>query len=161
MAKLHFVRKARKSYKRWGIRKGQSYWFWYKMGAGRFSGKICSTSRPPRSAYLTSSPYTGAMMDLEDRFNGIDPEEGALEVSSVLEDLASEVRDLGSECGDKVDGMSSAFPNGCPTLELLQARVDACEALARALDDAAGVLDGESTREDVEAALAGIDWTYE
>lgn len=168
MAKLHFVKRAAKTYRGTGIKKGQMYWWWQKMrprGAGpKVRGTIFrSPVKPPRSAYATTSPFLGAMMDLEDRFPNC-------ESASDVEEIATEVRALGDDCQEKIDSVSQSFRNGCPTADLLQSRIDSCNSIADELDRIAsevdeilsnGENDPEKAVDSVEELLGSISWEYE
>jgi capsule polysaccharide export protein KpsE/RkpR len=158
MAKLHFVRKARRAYRKEGIRKDQPYWWWYgpkprKHGRG---ATIRCNHKPRRSVYMTSSEYLKRMMDLEDDCGLIDSENGA----EGLEIISGEVRELGEECQSKLDSVQSRFPNGCPSAETLQSRVEQCESIASELERAANEISEESTEEEIKDIIGGVEWSY-
>lgn len=98
MTTLHFVKKARKANKAYGIKKGDSY-YWWQFAFGR---KQCSKTQPKRSQYMTQSSTLGAIYDLEDqlekmKLDDINPD--------CLEDIKMEVENLRDECESNRDNM--------------------------------------------------------
>jgi hypothetical protein len=168
MAKLNYVKKARKAHKHAGIKKGESYYWWSMAVGGRFV-KYYSKEMPPRSR-LTNSEFLGAMYDAEDALHAAIDELRAEKIT--VQDLAEAVREAagivteqGEECQAKADNLSDAFPSGCPTIELLEERVSACEELAQELEQAADTIDDLADEKDgaEEAAQTAEDvsWSYE
>ena len=159
MARLHFVKKAAKSYRKQGIHKGHPYW-WYTTPKPRIRGargvKVRCANRPPRSAYATRSEFVGAMMDAEDDLQAC--HENAA-------DVAERVRALGQDCQEKKDNLESAFPNGCPTIDLLQSRIEACERIANEIDEAVSISqtygDNGDESEKLRAEVESVCWDYE
>ncbi len=144
MAKLHFVRKARKAIPSSGIEVGDSYYHYKRRVNGKGTPKVCSKTKPRRSAYATSSPFLGALMDLEDALNGLVAGNGPTEyIIGWLETVASEVEALGDDCMDKSQNVELGMKNGAGAMsaELLQARAEHCSALASALREAASELE--------------------
>lgn len=164
MAKLHFVKKAAKAHRGTGVKKGNSYW-WFWTAKPRIKGargrKIICKSKPARSAYLSSSPFIKAMLDLEDRMTVLQLPDDTTDIDDVLVEIADDVREVGSECQSTIDNMQVAFPDGCPTMEMLESRVSACETIADALEAAAGQIDDDTTPEQVEQIISQISWEYE
>lgn len=147
MARVTFVKKARKDYPYSEIKRGDSY-YWWKF---RFGGKIRSKTRPARSR-LTQSAFYGTLMDLED---GMDLEsiEG---IKSSLESAAEEVRSLGEEQTEKMTEMEQYFPNSCPVMEQLQERSDECESLA---DEMESLMDGGFDElDDLISEVSSLNW---
>lgn len=142
MARLHYVKKARKDNKAAGIKKGDSYWWWkFNYGA-----KQCSKTHPPRSA-LTRLAFKGTLWDTEDsltkefedfRTSDADPED----LKSSLESAADEIVQLGEEQGSNRENMPEQLQDS-GSGELLQSRADACKELADALRSLADAWDDE------------------
>jgi len=160
MARLHYVKKARKANKEHGIKKGDSY-YWWKFA---FGAKRVSKTRPPRSA-LTQSEFYGALWDAEDAVSDAistwqdgDPEGSRDAIQSALQEAQSMVEDQQSQCDDKISGMESAFPNGCPTLELLQERRDFCDDLISELQNAESEVQDAESQDEAESAISNISW---
>jgi hypothetical protein len=159
VAKLHYVKKALKSKKRYGIKKGKPY-YWWKFGI-RFA-KCYSLTKPPRSAYTTTSPYLRAMMDLEDRFHAISTAGTGESVAGEIDEIVNELESLQEETQEKLDAVGSTnLGNGSPVAELLQERVDACGNLLDSLRDAANAVEEIDDEEEITSALSQVDWTYE
>jgi hypothetical protein len=153
---LHYVKAARKGRRKYGIKRGHPYYWW------RFARceKQYSLVKPPRSAYMTRSPFLRALMDMEDSLD-ISVWGGAEEVITQLESAKDVLDELLDELQEKLESLQSAFPNGCPSIELLESRVEAVEEIRNAVDSAQSKLSEDSTREEVEAALDEINWEYE
>lgn len=160
MAKLHYVKAARKAIPGTGVKKGSAYYWYQKKLNGRGGKKVCSLRKPKRSSYSTSSPFIAAMMDFEDSLGEQGFNDGD-EARSYLIDLADDVRALGLESEATADSVAQAFPNGCPTQELLRERATACETIAEALSNAADTLSEESTEDEINAAITEVAWEYE
>ena len=169
MPKLHFVKKARKAIRDSGIRKGDSY-YWWKFRRG---GKRVSKTRPRRSQ-LTQSEFYAAMYDAEDDVaDAIDVFRKGGELANLaaaLDEASSTISDLASECEDKASNLESAFPNGCPSLELLQTRAEQATNIADELENAANNIDGlepdegqsdEEWRDEIASEAESISWDYE
>lgn len=136
MTTLHYVKRANKHYPAEGIRKGDPY-FWYKHRVnGRGGPKIRCKNRPPRSA-LTSSPFLACMMDAEDRLWAAVDAYSGVDLAEVLRGIAETVDDKTEECIRGKEDMEKVFASGCPTLDLLQERIEACEELTQTLHELA------------------------
>lgn len=157
MAKLHFVKKARKTYRGTGVKKGDSYYF-FKHRRGPI---VRSKNRPPRSSYVTTSPFLGELMDMEDNLTGsID--------SGKFAEASDRLREMAQECEEKASNMEATFPNGCPTIDQMKERMDFCENLATELADISADIDGvhlgdDSDEEmtDIRDRIANLDWSCE
>lgn len=125
MARVHFVKKARKADKYSEIKRGDSY-YWWKF---RFGGKHKSKT-PPRRSQLTQSEFLGTMYDIEDRIAEIKTLEDA---QSERDAIVDELRDLASEQEDKLSNMPDSLQYA-PTGEMLQNRADECNSFADELE---------------------------
>jgi uncharacterized protein YukE len=125
MTTLHFVKKARKTIRGTGIRRGDSY-YWWKFAYGE---KQVSKTKPRRSQ-LTRSEYYSTIFDIEDALADLKPEAGMeAEVQQAIEEL----RQLGEDCQGKHDNMPDSLQEG-ETGQLLQERADSCEQAAEELE---------------------------
>lgn len=165
MARLHSVKKARKANKTAGIKKGDSY-FWWKF---RFGGKHFSKTRPRRSQ-LTQSAFYAAMYDIEDDYAEICTDYPS-DAESEVESIKDRVQEQIDELQEKQQNLDSAFPNGCPSLDTINERIDALETCVSDLDDITGTLGGieevetdsedfEDMRSQIEDALGSMGWDY-
>lgn len=173
MARVHFVKKARKANKAAGVKKGESY-YWWANRVGRSSIKRYSKT-PPRRCQTTNSEFYAAMYAAEDDLADIagdarNEKAGHEDVSAALREAANFVEEARDMCQEKYDNMENAFPSGCPTMELLQSRIDSCESIMQELESAADEVDSleESDEDDatplIEQAadiVDGVDWSYE
>jgi DnaJ-class molecular chaperone len=126
MARATFVKAARKDYPAHGIKAGESYW-WWKF---RYGGKYFSKSAPTRSQ-LTQSSFYSQLYDIQDRVAALVGDEN---LPDEVESIASDLRDLASECEDNRSNMPDQLQDS-DTGQLLEER-------AQALNDAADALEG-------------------
>lgn len=166
MARLNFVKKAQKTIRGTGIKKGMSY-FWYKHYRGQ---KVVSKEPPRRSRYSTTSPFLAGMMDAEDDFQELSssdkPEIESFALS--LRGIAETVEQLGDDCESSADNMESAFPNGCPTIELLRERKETCDRIKDEIEAAISDIEAIDTSElnedevqnEISDAVSQVNWEY-
>ena len=112
MARLHFVKKARKNYPEASIKKGDSY-YWWKFNYER--GRHMSLVRPKPSA-LTRSAHLGAIYDLQDTLDFSDrsaTEESVLAAMDTLTDLSEQAQ-------ESLDAMPEHCQDSSSSGELLQ-----------------------------------------
>lgn len=125
MPKVTHVKKARKANRAYGIKKGESY-YWWKF---RFGPKCVSKTYPKRQQLTRSDFYIG-LYDLEDRIADLEPNDSlADEVSSIIEDI----RALAEEQGEKKDNMPEGLQEG-DTGQLLEERQSELESWADELE---------------------------
>lgn len=151
MARLHFVKKARKPIKSIGVKKGDSY-YWWKFNFSRT--KHCSKAQPPRSA-LTQSEFLGQVYDLEDRLSALDNTMTAEDIQSEVESIAEEIRNLGQEQEDKRGNMPDQLQDS-GSGETLQNRYDSCEEWASNLEGVDFSVDDDLKGEDLENRIEEI-----
>jgi len=133
MAILHHVQKARKANKEYGIKKGDSYYWW----AFRYGGKHVSKTLPEPSQ-LINSKFLSSMISfgevLDDINSATDPIKTVDELKSYVESIISDIRQLGEECQEKLDNMPEGLQQGSSG-EILQNRIEESEAYAQDLED--------------------------
>lgn len=156
MARVTFVKKARKAIKSAGIAKGQSY-YWWKF---RFGGKRVSKT-PPRRSQLTQSSKKAALFDAEDAVveaiaNVRAGRWGLSDLRDTLEQCAEDVRGVAEEYRDSASNMESAFPNGSPKIDELNERADEVEETANELDQIVQDIDGEDEEAILKDAMAQL-----
>jgi hypothetical protein len=136
-----FHKKAAKDYPQHGIAKGDMYWFAEVKTGPRSSRTIRSKNPIPRSQ-LTSSSFLSTAYDLSDRLD-------ACQTKQDLEDIKSEFEDLREETQGSLDNMPDGLQQGS-TGELLQERIDQCEALVGELEDAINQIEEAESADDSE-----------
>ncbi len=161
MTKLHFVKKARKTKRGTPVKRGLPY-YWFQFSR---CPKQYSLTKPKRSAYATRSEYLRTLMDLEDEFNDVLKEASSGqatldETKASLEEMANEVAELRNDTADKLENVRDAFPNGSPTADLLEDRVEQCQTLKDELEAAASGIEDDATEDDVASALEQVGWDY-
>jgi hypothetical protein len=181
-ARLYFVKKARKAYRKEGIKKGQPY-FWFRFCTGGMWGPIHRSPTKPRRSALTRSAFQGALWDAEDavaealrKFQNCEIDAECLACD--LESAAGTVRELGEEAASNRDNMPEALQDS-DTGQLLEARAEACARIAEELESAATTVrsydpaddeveqlkDGEpmpnETADSLVSEVEGIDWSTE
>lgn len=123
MARLHFVKKARKDNK--VCKKGESYYWWAFMSGGRGGPKHYSKERP-KPSQLTQSEFFGTLGDIEDEIGALSADDG---LESSCEDIAGRIRELGEEQTSKFDNMPEGLQQG-DIGQLLEQRASRCEEIA-------------------------------
>lgn len=136
MAKPKF-RTARKDYP--GIAKGEQYWF-VQIKTGPRSSRTIRQKEPFKRQQLTQSDYLIALYDWEDGKAAIGDMDDA-------QDFADRIREIGQEQQDKLDNMPEGLQQGSSG-ELIQERIDACEAAADEIETI--ISDWESERDSWE-----------
>lgn len=145
MARVTYVKKARKDHPDHGIKKGESYYWWQFA----FGPKMVSKTHPSRSQ-LTRSEFLGQVYEIEDRIQAFDSQCAPEDLISEAEEIIEEIRMLGSECEEKRSNMPEQLQDA-PSGEMLQSRVDECESWA---DEMEGV---ELELEELEVIAINID----
>lgn len=126
MAKVHFVKKARKDIAGTDIKKGDSY-YWWKF---RFQkGKHCSKTRP-KPSQLTQSDFLSRIYDIQERIESMTIDS---DFESEIPDIISELEELQSECEDKLSNMPDQLQSA-PVGEMLQNRADEVGNMASDLE---------------------------
>lgn len=127
MAKLNFVKSARKADPKHGIEIGDSYYWWQLYRQPKRKSK----TRPPRSA-LTGSEFYATMYDIEDEIGALNctDTDG---LRDTVDDIAMRIREAGSECSERLENMPEGLQEG-DAGQMLQERYDACEAWADELE---------------------------
>ena len=169
MTRLHYVKRARKHYRKAGINKGQAYW-WYKFAYG----PVVRCARRPRPSQLTRSEFLGAVYAAQEAVEDAHTESSAGDVDDQTDfdgfkqpviDALNEARDTVEEqrdlCNERAHNMEERFPNGCPTMELLQERAEACETLLDEIDAAVSAVEGAETADEVEQAVNQVEWSVD
>ena len=125
MAKVHH-RKARKDYPDAGIKKGDMY-YTASVKTGPRSSKTIRQLEPIKRWQLTTSSFLSALWQWEDRIEKFDDQ-------SDLEDLISEIRELGEEQYQNYENMPEGLQQG-DTGMMLEERSSACEEAANELEE--------------------------
>lgn len=153
MARLHFVKKARKDNP--VCKQGESYWWWAFMVGGRGGPKHYSKDRP-KASQLTQSEFLGAMMDIADELSTLSADDS---LESMVEDIVGRIRELGEEQKSKFDNMPESFQQG-DTGQLLESRAEKCEEIAGEFEaityDVSDKDDGESDEDFWNAKLEEV-----
>lgn len=138
MPRVH-AQRANKDYPDYGIKKGATYYWWkFRRGGKRMSAK------PPKPSQLTQSEFWKTVHGISEDYEKTPETKEALK--DAVDDIKSRLEECRDEQEEKRSNMEEKFPNGCPSMELLQERYDA-------LDEAAGSLDSVDT--DIDSDLEG------
>jgi len=128
MPRLNYVKKSRKDYPDFDIKKGDSYYWWQFA----YCPVIKSKTRPIRSQ-LTRSEFFGQQYDTEDRIEELGSCESFESLNVELESIIEDIRNLGDEQQDKLDNMPEQLQEA-PSGEMLQSRIDGCDEWADNLE---------------------------
>lgn len=129
MARVHFVKKARK--KNPVAKKGESYYWWEPMVGGRGGTKRFSKTRP-KPSQLTQSDFFSTLYSAQEAFEDSKPATWS-ELQAAKETLISDLQNLSDETQDKLHNLPEQLQSGQPG-ELQQGRIDALESYISEID---------------------------
>lgn len=126
---------------------------WWKFRYGGRRVRCMNPACAPRPSDLTQSEFLGTLYDIEETVStavaelrdGGEPSDCA----QALRDAAEELRNLGTDCQDKLDNMPESLQQG-DTGQLLENRAQECESKADELDSAADEIDSVELETDVD-----------
>lgn len=156
MAKLHYVAKARKTKRKYGIVRGQPYWWLKRRAPGQTAGYKVYFSKRPRPSQVEGNPFRSGVLALEESVQ--DADVGGL--AEAMRSAAEELRELAQEQEEKVSNMPEALQDS-ETGERLRNRAEQCETVADELESAADEVEGLDNDDDGEKAREiadGISW---
>ncbi len=176
MARVHFVKKARKAIPSIGVAVGESYYWWKFRTNGRGGAKRVS-KKPPRQSQLTQSEFLSAIYaaeeDLDTAATAFSTDGVVADFASSAEDAANAVREAGEEARSRFDNMPESLQGG-ETGQLLEGRTDRADELADQLaqlaseamsleepGEGASDEDREDFRDEVLALRDDVDWSVE
>lgn len=151
MPRVHTVKAARKARPSHGIKKGDTYYWW------QFRKCPKSYSRTyPKQSQLTRSAFWGAVYSMQEGLEK--PSFDTLE--DFVEGVKTELQNIIDELEEKISNLESAFPNGCPSLETVQARKDSCDDVMSTLESIDVPKEDDigegNTHEDEDSAIEAI-----
>ena len=148
MARLNFVKKARKDYPESNIKKGDSY-YWWKFNFGR---KQKSRTKPSRSR-LTQSSFYSQLYDIQDTIAEAFTIEG---IEGDLESLVGDLQNLLDECQESLDAMPEQLQDTSAAGETLSERIENMETYINELEAIDATFEDGLSDEEKEARLAEI-----
>ena len=138
------------------IKKGDGYRWWKFRFGGRYV-RCLKLECAPKPSDLTRSEFYGTLYGVEESLRsalddfrkGGDP----VDLAGTLNELAEELRNLGSECQDKLDNMPEGLQQG-DTGQLLENRAQECESKADELESAASEVEAIELYDNLAKYLA-------
>lgn len=149
VAKIERVKKARKDQGKCNqcgeeIKRGDAYIWWTVGFRSNYKHCRCTKCPEPSRAERESNPKLSMIWAAEDDFNNAVSEANERDdIASALSSAAQGVRDAQQEWQDTYDEMEQHFQGGCPAMEEIQEKIDQCEELANALEEASNSMDEE------------------
>lgn len=145
MARVHFVKEARKDYPEIEVKKGESYYWWqFRFGPKRKS------KTAPRRAQLTQSGFLSQLYDIEDglpgRFTGLDIDD----VLGEIDNLVSEIEDMKGDCESALENMPDNLRESSNSGITLQERIDGLDNWISELQSADTDYDKDSMVEEIK-----------
>lgn len=138
MPRVQTVKKARKDYPEYGIKKGETY-YWWKFNFG----PTMKSKTYPKPSQLTQSPFLQQLYDIQDRVNGLeDPDD--------LESIISDIESLKEECEENLSNMPEQLQENSDAGQTLQERIDALDEWISELQNIETPTDEELREEAVE-----------
>jgi len=141
MPRVHHVKKARKDYPEYGIKKGDSYYHWKFRYGGLHRSKT-----PPKASQLTQSEFLSRLYDVQDRIGDLSPD-SAEDLETEVESIKEELQEMADECQEKRDNMPEGLQDG-DVGQLLENRAEALESAIGDFDGIDFSIDEDSIRED-------------
>ncbi len=150
MARVNFVKKARKAYPEHGIKQGESYYWWKFRNSGKFYSKTL-----PKPSQLTQSDFMSQFLALEEQVSALSPDDS---LPDAVNDIVAELQSLGEEQRDKLSNMPEGLQQG-DTGQLLEERAEACDNVAQELEGIdMDIEEPEEGDEDAKAEAIDEQW---
>lgn len=144
MPRVNFVKKERKANKEYGIKKGDSY-YWWKFN---FGPKIVSKT-PPKRSQLTRSDFLSQLYDLEDSIGEFQADSED-DIRSGIEEFTGMIDDLINECQERLDNMPDHLRESSSSGQTLQERIDQLESWKSDLESVDTTVDDELEEKTVD-----------
>lgn len=120
MAKVTFVKSARKDVPEANIKRGDSYYWWkFRYGAKQRS------KTPPKQSQLTNSSFMSTVLSIQERMAEYSPND-ADDFEAFRSEILSDIESLKEECESSLDNLPEALKD-VSTGELLQERITALD----------------------------------
>lgn len=147
MPRVHTVKKARKNYPDYDIKKGDTY-YWWKF---RYGGKVKSKTYPKR-AQLTRSGFKQTIYGIEDRIAEISADDPS-DLESDIEDIKGELESLKEECESSLENMPENLQESSESGMMLQERIDGLDEAIGELENFEFDFDETEAREEIVEEL--------
>jgi len=149
MPRVNHVKHARKDYSQWGVKKGDSYYWW----AFRYEGIHASKTYPHRSL-LTQSSFLQELYGIEDDLGSLAPDSN---LPSEIENIIGRIDSLRETCEDSLSNMPDNLQESSSSGQLLQERIDSLQSWS---DDLSGIdinVDEDEIRENAKSEFEEWD----
>lgn len=134
MPKVNFIKKARKNYPKFGIKKGDSYYMW-TIKTGPASGIIYKSKTPPKPSQLTHSSFLQQYYTIQENIEVALPEiTSADDLENFVEEIKGEISNLKDELQGNLENMPEQLQESSEVGQLLQQRIDSLEEWESELD---------------------------
>ena len=145
MTSAHFVKKARKDYPDFGIKKGDSYWYWEFAFGPTYKSKT-----RPKPSQLTRSEFLSTYLSIGETLDAaLQAAACSDDIQHVIDDAKSSIDELRDDTQGKLDNMPQQLQDA-DTGQLLQERIDQLDQWLSDLDsvDLSTLQDLESEEKD-------------
>jgi hypothetical protein len=133
MARVHFVKSARKDYPEHDIKKGESY-YWWALKTGPRSSIKRKSKTAPRPSQLTTSEFKSALYEAQEAYqDAIEAAGEFADIEAAVNDYKETLEGLQSEQEEKRSNMPEGLQDS-GTGELLQGRYDSLQELIDELE---------------------------
>jgi len=122
MARLHFVKKARKDNPQAGIKAGESYYWWRHA----YRPKQFSKTQP-KPSQMQSSGFLRTIYEIQEGMDALTAEN---DLESEIDSIKSQLEDLKSECEDNLSNM----PEGLQEGSILNERIESLDEMIGEFD---------------------------
>ncbi len=129
MPRVHTVKKAQKAYRKDGIKKGETYYWWQFAYSQKTRSK-----KYPKPQQLTRSGYMITLYDIDDAKDALSCTDGAETLREALDSIKESVETLKEECEESLENMPEHLQETSSSGELLTERIEGLDAYYDILD---------------------------
>lgn len=129
MAKVTFVKKARKAIKGTDIKKGDSYYWW----APGFRGPKRYSKTQPKPSQTTANEFLSAVYSIQEDMDEFSEDDRAT-IQEKIEEWKGQIEEARDQLQDKFDNMPQGFQDG-DTGQEMQTRINDCDSWIGELDN--------------------------
>lgn len=152
MARLHYVKKARRTYYGTGIKKGSGYYWWkFNYGAKQRS------KTKPKPQQLTRDDYAILLLDVDDIKDDLSVGMGGQDVSANLDSIKEMLDEAKDRYQESFDNMPDQLQETSMAGEILTERIEALESY---MEDFEGIeVNDDMNEEELQGVIGEIQGT--
>jgi chromosome segregation ATPase len=141
MARVHFVKKARKDNPNAGIKAGESYYWWQHA----FAPKQFSKTQP-KPSQITQSGFMRTIYEIQEQIDALTTE---MNIEDEVDNIKTQLEDLKSECEDNLSNM----PDHLQESSVLNERIESLDEMIGEFESLELDIDEETIAQDIKDEL--------